>query len=784
MSFAESVLVDWRRPVRELPDPHRFLALVSLAVLSIIYLSKLHAAAGVVGAENRFIVVASGTIFLAFVLSRWLDVRAAIGLGGAVIVLGIGYYVGAVSGGIAEISDLGGLLYDSLALASGITILSIVRLDIWVLVVLPAPLFLSWYLSLRERYVMASAAGLAMLTFLMATGDVGSIDAAVGVIGAAGIVAFGELHRREARVAEADLLAVLFAVMLVASLSVSVIPGGAQPLDPIGGAGGGGGAASTDSALIGGTEMSVSGSPSLDPSVRFTIEAEEAQNWRVDAYDRYTGDGWIQTGEPEPFVGSEPPSNGDRLQIGIEPEIDGANIVPALWRPVAIEGIDGPLVTPGGGIQHADGVDTSERYEIISERPVPRPEEISEGERPPEDIRERYTQLPDSTPDRVGDFTAELIEDDASPYEAAMTIEQYIIQTNEYSLDVSAPDGDIADEQIFERDAGYCSFFATTMAVMLRTQDIPARVVTGYSSGQRVAEDRWVVRGMNAHAWVEVYIPDVGWVEFDPTPSDPYDSARDERLEEARQEDEENVDTDESVNGEWEPDPEDDNVTADDSSAGADNESNQSDLEPLREFCENPQAIVDGDLTEQEARGLCSFEQLEEMEGVEPTELDFATPGVVTTIDPSEFRDQGTPEERSPTLPPADQIVLAVAALIAGVAGGHRAGLTGRARRAFVTRWQGRTADPDGAVERAWRRLEAHLEGIADGRSTGESARAYVQRLEETHDIDPAVYTVVHSYERARYSPHPVSPESATNAVETVDAIVGRRIPGSPDIDD
>ncbi|WP_148417044.1 transglutaminase-like domain-containing protein, partial [Haloferax sp. KTX1] len=89
----------------------------------------------------------------------------------------------------------------------------------------------------------------------------------------------------------------------------------------------------------------------------------------------------------------------------------------------------------------------------------------------------------------------------------------------------------------FEMDEGYCVYFATTMVTMLRTQGIPARMTVGYTSGQRIDENQWVVRGLNSHAWVEVYFPDQGWVQFDPTPSGPREAVRQQRIEEASSDD-------------------------------------------------------------------------------------------------------------------------------------------------------------------------------------------------------------------------------------------------------
>jgi hypothetical protein len=68
------------------------------------------------------------------------------------------------------------------------------------------------------------------------------------------------------------------------------------------------------------------------------------------------------------------------------------------------------------------------------------------------------------------------------------------------------------------------------MAVMLRTQGIPARVAVGYTPGEQVGNDRYVVRGLQSHMWVEMYVPDVGWIRFDPTPAGPRRQAEQERI--------------------------------------------------------------------------------------------------------------------------------------------------------------------------------------------------------------------------------------------------------------
>lgn len=777
MSVSRAQIVDRQLVSARLSDGHRLLAVGSLVALSASYLGVLHSAASVVGVEARFIALTGATLVAAIVAARAIAPRpAAIGAG-IVLVLALTIYLVTAPGGVRNLLGIWAVPLDTIAMLSGVTILAIVGLDVWVLAVMPGPLFISWYLVLRERYVAGAAIGLGAVTFLAATGDLTGFAAVGGVIGATGVVGFGELHRRGARTSEGDVLAVLLAAMLILSLSVSVIPGGgAQPINL---GSGSGGPASTEAALIGGEEMSVTGSPSLDPTVRFTIEADEAENWRVDSFDRYTGDGWVQTGPQSAFEQDPGPPDGEEGTIVVEPEDEAGQAFPAPWRPVAVDGVDEPVESPGEGLRNPDGIEPGERYVITSDRPEYDPSAIEGDASPPSAITERYTQLPDSTPDRVGDLTAELVADAENTHQKARIIEQYLIETNTYSLDVDAPDGDIADAQLFERDEGYCAFFATTMAVMLRTQDIPARVVTGYSPGERVDEDRWVVRGMNAHAWVEVYIPEVGWVDYDPTPSGPYDAARDTRLAEARDEGEENVDTDETGGPEWQPDanqsPE--NETDIDPPGDIDG------FEELQEACEDPDAVATGELTRTQVLGLCTPEQLEEMEGIDPDAANTSLPPSMIEEHLQE-QEQETPElepeeeDEGMPVPDRDHVAVALALLIAGVAGAHRGGVTRRGRRLVATRWQGQAAEPAGAIDRAWDRLEAHLGTRYDERRRGETVRAYVDRLSRSYDVDDRVAEVAAAYERARYAPGGVSADSARDTVGTVDELVGRRLPG------
>ena len=135
---------------------------------------------------------------------------------------------------------------------------------------------------------------------------------------------------------------------------------------------------------------------------------------------------------------------------------------------------------------------------------------------------ERWTQLPDSVPDRVHDLAAEL-RDAAplpTPYSIAETMQAYIGANVSYSLEgpVTPQDADPADHILFESQIGWCEPIATSMVVLLRSVGIPARFVTGFQPGERqILSGQYTVRASNAHAWVEIFVPNHGWVPFDPT---------------------------------------------------------------------------------------------------------------------------------------------------------------------------------------------------------------------------------------------------------------------------
>lgn len=162
-----------------------------------------------------------------------------------------------------------------------------------------------------------------------------------------------------------------------------------------------------------------------------------------------------------------------------------------------------------------------ESYEVTASVSQAGPEELRlAGLDYPTWALAKYTQLPPELPQRVRDLGAELTAGAETPYDKAKAVEAYL-KTLPYSLTMNPPpyNSDGVDHFLFNERRGYSEYFASAMTVLLRTQGIPARMVTGYTVGQQVPEaDTYIVADSNSHGWVEVFFPGYGWIGFEPTP--------------------------------------------------------------------------------------------------------------------------------------------------------------------------------------------------------------------------------------------------------------------------
>ncbi|MFC4988974.1 transglutaminase TgpA family protein [Saliphagus infecundisoli] len=757
---------------RAIPDrAFRTGALAGVLVLTASYVSVLLEVTGVVGGTARLLAVVAVVFAAATLLARAIAVRTAVGTALLFGAVGFGYYFTVTGVGVGTaLGSLDRLASDTIAITTGMPLLRMMAVDSWALAFAPGPVFLSWYLAVRRRYVLGVLAGGIALAFLVLSGDAGVATTLAGTVGGIAAVGFGELELRRGTIAQADVLAVLFAAMVVLSLSVSLVPGGTPgPTVLIEGQG-------TDGSLEANSatapeETTIAGNVSLSPEVRFTVRSERESYWRTGVYDRFTGEGWVRTGQQEAFDGrlEAPPGETETVNQTVTVE-DDARVLPAAASPVEIEGDVREITerTDHGQFHPSEALIEGDRYNVESAVLNASSEELANASTDyPEEVTAQYLQQPEGVSAEFEDATAEVVADADDPHEAASAIEEHLRTEKGYSLNVTRPDGNVAEGFLLEMEEGYCVYFATTMTQMLRTEGIPARYVTGYTSGQQVDDNEWVVRGLNAHAWVEAYFPGHGWVAFDPTPGGDRDDVHYDRLEDARENNESGVDT----------------GASEDVAAGP--EGNTSDGPDLdRVEVENAPINV----SEPAGGGVGPTEPPSEIpDGALPNDRGpngSAEPGI-DSLDPEGGNGsanatdgddgEGDGEREFPPSSPETAIV-GIAVLVGLAAGAHRTGATARVSRSARLQYQGRTAGPDADVERAYRRLEILLERRHRPREAGESTRQYVEALSGTPSFDPRARRVEELYERSTYGGG-IDRAAANEAIDLVDRMAREELP-------
>lgn len=152
--------------------------------------------------------------------------------------------------------------------------------------------------------------------------------------------------------------------------------------------------------------------------------------------------------------------------------------------------------------------------------PDPSPDQLrSAGD--PDTVDPAYLRLAGIDPtlyDKVRRLTAGLTDGKPTRFDKVIAINNHFTQGFTYSEQtVQGGSGDALDDFLFTGKTGYCEQFASSMAVMLRTIGIPSRVAIGFTAGYESGTTR-LITTQDAHAWVEVFFPGIGWTTFDPTP--------------------------------------------------------------------------------------------------------------------------------------------------------------------------------------------------------------------------------------------------------------------------
>ena len=176
-------------------------------------------------------------------------------------------------------------------------------------------------------------------------------------------------------------------------------------------------------------------------------------------------------------------------------------------------------IDAGGAIYDLDSQHVISTYEADSDIAKPSAALLrSAGGEVPQFLS-AYLQVPLTLDPRIPQLAEQIAGSASNNYDKASALELYLKTHYGYTLQLAgAPAADPLANFLFVRKQGHCEYFASSMAIMLRTLHIPSRVVNGFRSDEfNDVTGSYVVRAKNAHSWVEAYFPDYGWVTFDPT---------------------------------------------------------------------------------------------------------------------------------------------------------------------------------------------------------------------------------------------------------------------------
>ena len=282
----------------------------------------------------------------------------------------------------------------------------------------------------------------------------------------------------------------------------------------------------------------------------FSVTASDGvgRRWRGATYDSFDGRTWqqldrelmvVDPGEPvfgHISEGAISGSGWEEVSVTVTPADFSGDIYVAPANPLTIDqpsevltnGAGGPFVA--GKLAYGLQADSPYTLEAMvrkqSGADALTGSELAAAGRNYPQWSSRYTLI---RPNSVGDTVAETAQQilaslpasQRDPYHIAVAVQDYLYRSGgfSYTTDVRGMcDGQKVVDCFLAIKRGYCEYFATAMVMLLRELGVPSRYVLGYLPGHAQADGTWLVDRSASHAWVEVFFPGYGWVEFDPTP--------------------------------------------------------------------------------------------------------------------------------------------------------------------------------------------------------------------------------------------------------------------------
>lgn len=253
--------------------------------------------------------------------------------------------------------------------------------------------------------------------------------------------------------------------------------------------------------------------------------------WRGVALDKFDNKVWSNSkfaskevkekGEKDFFLLDYSSGKEDVTVQTVYREPIDTEILFALSRPVAVQGNFQLLFKDSAGALtfNRNGFERLS-YKVYSDRSLPSQEKLKADNSVYAETEKNYLQLPATMDARISQLAAQLTEKSNNRYDKAKIVENYLQTQFGYTLELKASGDEPLADFLFNIRTGHCEYFATAMAIMLRTQGVATRIVNGFQQGEyNETADVFVVKQKDAHSWVEVYFPrENAWIPFDPTP--------------------------------------------------------------------------------------------------------------------------------------------------------------------------------------------------------------------------------------------------------------------------
>jgi transglutaminase-like putative cysteine protease len=269
--------------------------------------------------------------------------------------------------------------------------------------------------------------------------------------------------------------------------------------------------------------------------LELSADVEEPGYLRAVTLDEYSGEGWRMSNlngqrsidADTPLAPLPPRSAGRTVTATITATGHDDQFLPTLSAPqvIDVQGDDDDAwrFDPGSDTVFGRETTTAEQsWEVVAEEPGPSPDQLAAAADPDPGGRflRRYTELPPLDPS-VPALVDELTDPGQSPYQRVRAISDHLTDRgNGFAYSLATQPGTSGDDLVdfLRLKRGYCEQYAGAMGVLVRAAGVPARVVLGYTPGERTVDGPRVITSDDAHAWVEAWFDGFGWVPFDPTP--------------------------------------------------------------------------------------------------------------------------------------------------------------------------------------------------------------------------------------------------------------------------